>query len=187
MSKTHTQIVEEVEDLLEIENKILLKEKLVKILEENDKLKTRIIELESSLDDEQIYVIETDISPESPSGIEISKNGNTSDHDDSNTIDGLNIFENPKEENKSTGPSCWNCEGSHSLRECTEKRNFAKINAKREEFMKSKKTSSSRYFKGAAELENIQPGLPSEKLRQALGNLNSVSSKENRLLRPTVD
>ena len=187
MSKTHTQIVEEVDDLLEIENKILLKEKLVKILEENDKLKTRIIELESSLDDEQIYVIETDISPESPSGIEISKNGNTSDHDDSNTIDGLNIFENPKEENKSTGPSCWNCEGSHSLRECTEKRNFAKINAKREEFMKSKKTSSSRYFKGAAELENIQPGLPSEKLRQALGNLNSVSSKENRLLRPTVD
>ena len=52
MSKTHTQIVEEVEDLLEIENKILLKEKLVKILEENDKLKIRIIEL---------YVIETNI------------------------------------------------------------------------------------------------------------------------------
>ena len=175
MSKTHTQIVEEVDDLLEIENKILLKEKLVKILEENDKLKTRIIELESSLDDEQIYVIETDISPESPSGIEISKNGNTSDHDDSNTIDGLNIFENPKEENKKSAgnSSCWNCGGScASFRDCPEPKNHARINAKREEFMKSKKTSSSRYFLGA-EMDgsgNIQPGLPSEKLRKALGN-----------------
>ena len=180
MSKTQAEIMEEVDDLLEIENKILLKEKLVKIMEENDKLKTRIIELESSLDDEQIYVIETDISPESPTATteneNSNKNGNTSDHDDgNNTIDGLNIFENPKEkENKSSGNnSCWNCESKeHSLRECPEKRNFAKINAKREEFMKSKKTSSSRYFKGA-EIDgsgSIQPGLPSEKLRKALGN-----------------
>ena len=34
------------------------------MLEENDKLKRRTIELESSLDDGQIYVNEADISPE---------------------------------------------------------------------------------------------------------------------------
>ena len=34
------------------------------MLEENDKLKRRIIELESSLDDGQIYVNEAHISPE---------------------------------------------------------------------------------------------------------------------------
>ena len=176
MSKTHSQIVEEVDNLLKIEDEIVLKEKLVKIIEENDKLKSRIIELESSLDDGQTYVIETDISPESPSTeIENSnRNGNTSDHDN-NTIDGLNIFENPKEENKksSGNGSCWNCGGScASFRDCPEPKNHARINAKREEFMKSKKTSSSRYFLGA-EMDgsgNIQPGLPSEKLRKALGN-----------------
>ena len=111
MSKTHSQIVEEVDDLLKIEDEIVLKEKLVKIIEENDKLKSRIIELESSLDDGQTYVIETDISPESPSTeIENSnRNGNTSDHDN-NTIDGLNIFENPKEESKkSTGSKIKTC------------------------------------------------------------------------------
>ena len=42
----------------------MLKEKLIEMLEENEKLKRRTIELESSLDDGQIYVNEADISPE---------------------------------------------------------------------------------------------------------------------------
>ena len=42
----------------------MLREKLIEMLEENEKLKRRTIELESSLDDGQIYVNEADISPE---------------------------------------------------------------------------------------------------------------------------
>ena len=72
---------------MNIENKILLKEKLVEMLEENEKLKRRTIELET-------YVIETDILPES-STENLTKG--TSDHE--NTIfDDMKIFENSKEE-----------------------------------------------------------------------------------------
>ena len=56
----------------------MLKEKLIEMLEENEKLRRRTIELESSLDDGQIYVNEADISQEISTEIffENSNSGN---------------------------------------------------------------------------------------------------------------
>ena len=85
----------------------------------------------------------------------------------------MSIFEDPTskddEKPKSNRNACWNCGGSHGLRDCKEVKNYAKINAAREEFQKSKKVSSSRYFKESGLDVDVQPGLPSEKLQAALG------------------
>ncbi|XP_055530399.1 zinc finger CCHC domain-containing protein 8 homolog [Wyeomyia smithii] len=62
--------------------------------------------------------------------------------------------------------NCWNCEGDHSLRDCKEPRNFARINKMKQEYMKR----TDRYH---VDLEqkygHIVPGRMSSQLRQALG------------------
>ncbi|XP_058831478.1 zinc finger CCHC domain-containing protein 8 homolog [Topomyia yanbarensis] len=61
---------------------------------------------------------------------------------------------------------CWNCEGDHGLRDCTEPRNFARISKMKQEFMKR----TDRYH---VDLEqkygHIVPGRLTDGLRQALG------------------
>uniref|UniRef100_A0A182NLY6 PSP proline-rich domain-containing protein n=1 Tax=Anopheles dirus TaxID=7168 RepID=A0A182NLY6_9DIPT len=65
-----------------------------------------------------------------------------------------------------TKQTCWNCEGEHSLKDCKEPRNYARIRQKKEEFQKK----ADRYH---ADLEqrygHLQPGHISTALRDALG------------------
>ncbi|XP_050074095.1 zinc finger CCHC domain-containing protein 8 homolog [Anopheles maculipalpis] len=62
--------------------------------------------------------------------------------------------------------TCWNCAGSHALKECKEPRNYVRIRQKKEEFQKK----NERYH---ADLEqkygHIRPGHLSLELRNALG------------------
>uniref|UniRef100_A0A182YFQ8 PSP domain-containing protein n=1 Tax=Anopheles stephensi TaxID=30069 RepID=A0A182YFQ8_ANOST len=62
--------------------------------------------------------------------------------------------------------TCWNCEGSHALKDCKQPRNYVRIRQKKEEFQKK----CERYH---ADLEqkygHIRPGHLSLELRNALG------------------
>ena len=168
---------DQVNELIRIQDKNVLKEKLLELLEENRKLKERVFELEDTLDGGSIYMIDCD--PDNEKEEASNKNEenitNGSNIDTSlATCDGyVSIFEDPTskddEKPKSNRNACWNCGGSHGLRDCKEVKNYAKINAAREEFQKSKKVSSSRYFKESGLDVDVQPGLPSEKLQAALG------------------
>ena len=170
MNGVEDSFTEEVDAILAIQDKSTLKSKLTTLLKENHELKERVKELEDTLDGGEIYMI--DSVPE-----EESNDRNQSRHDQNGglaTCDGfLSIFDSPKdqkEEKSKGGGTCWNCGGSHGLRDCKEERNHARINANREEFMKSKKTNtSSRYFKNAEFDVDVQPGLPNVKLQRALG------------------
>ena len=81
------------------------------------------------------------------------------------------IFPEPPVEDKTRvkGNACWNCDkDDHSLRDCKEPRNPQKINAKRRE--QQKKVSNVRYHVDEAQkFGHVKPGLPSKKLRRALG------------------
>ena len=72
--------------------------------------------------------------------------------------------------------TCFNCDGDHSLNECTKRRDLARISMKRKEFMESKTYSSdSRYHQDQAKFEQYQhfkPGVISDELRKALNLAN---------------
>ena len=162
---------EEVDSILAIQDKSMLKSKLTTLLKENHELKERVKELEDTLDGGEIYMI--DSIPEEESNERTSSHSRSDQNGSLATCDGLSIFDEPKDQEKSKGGgNCWNCGGNCSnWRDCPLERNHARINAKREEFMKSKKTmTSSRYFKGTEfDVDGVQPGLPNERLQRALG------------------
>lgn len=73
-----------------------------------------------------------------------------------------------KDEDDKPKGVCWNCAGNHSLRECTEPRDYVAINKARKEFQQSNK--SERYHLEADQkFSQFMPGKISESLRQALG------------------
>ncbi|XP_055603498.1 zinc finger CCHC domain-containing protein 8 homolog [Uranotaenia lowii] len=61
---------------------------------------------------------------------------------------------------------CWNCDGDHSIRDCKEPKNYAKISKMKQEFMKK----NERYHLDMEQkFGHITPGRLSDELRQALG------------------
>lgn len=61
--------------------------------------------------------------------------------------------------------TCFNCDGSHSLRDCPEPRNMKKINKARNDYNKK----DQRYHEDAENKEGMVPGKISDDLRAALG------------------
>jgi zinc finger CCHC domain-containing protein 8 len=65
--------------------------------------------------------------------------------------------------------SCFNCDGDHRLNECPKRRDLARINLKRREFLGTKTfTSESRYHEMKREYQHLKPGVISSTLQEAL-------------------
>ncbi|KAK5644889.1 hypothetical protein RI129_006189 [Pyrocoelia pectoralis] len=72
---------------------------------------------------------------------------------------------------KGTSNMCFNCDGAHNLRDCTQPKNHFKINAARQKFKPQNKTNFyMRYhLKCDQRFEDFKPGKISSKLQEALG------------------
>ena len=82
------------------------------------------------------------------------------------------LFSEPPVEDKTRvkGNACWNCDkDDHSLRDCKEPRNQQKINTKRREQQRRQANNVRYHLDEAQKFEKLTPGLPSEKLRRAMG------------------
>ena len=67
---------------------------------------------------------------------------------------------------------CFNCDGDHRLNDCTKRRDLARINTKRRQFLEGKATNESRYHEEQTKLkqyQHLKPGIISNELREALG------------------
>lgn len=63
---------------------------------------------------------------------------------------------------------CFNCDGEHSIKDCTKPRNFAKIRANRQRFS-SGKTAERYHIDVEQKFAKYQPGVLSNDLRNAMG------------------
>lgn len=63
---------------------------------------------------------------------------------------------------------CFNCDGAHAIKDCTEPKNFAKIRANRQRFS-SGKTAERYHIDTEQKYDKFQPGTISKELQQALG------------------
>ena len=68
---------------------------------------------------------------------------------------------------------CFNCDGDHRLNDCTKRRDLARINTKRRQFLEGKASyNESRYHEEQTKLkqyQHLKPGIISNELREALG------------------
>ena len=156
----------ELEKLLSIEDKTQLRTELLKILEENQNLREKIAELEENSKND--FMIDTIPIQEEDEQHETQIRYNSS-------LEVLTIPTPNEEKNDSKrrvkGNSCWNCDkDDHSIKDCKEPRNPSKISKNRREFLKNQPASNVRYhIEEAQKFSHLTPGLPSKKLRSALG------------------
>ena len=159
-----------VDNLLKISDPATLRQKLLDLVTEVRTLKERVTELE--LQGNEDFCIETcpmdviDLEDQKSSSIEYNKE---SDHQ---VLSVSKTTEDAIPKTKVPGNKCWNCDSEgHSLRECKEKRNPVKININRQLHAKnSPKLSNTRYHVDEPQrFGHLKPGLPSKKLRKALG------------------
>ena len=151
-----------------IEGQTALREKLLELVTQVRTLKERVAELE--LEGNEKFCIETcpmDADDQAEQSFSIDYSPNTSE-----VLTGDKEAEEDIPKNKVPGQKCWNCDKEGcSLRECKEPRNQARINANRQVHnQKNARLSNTRYHVDEPQrFGHLRPGLPSKKLRAALG------------------
>ncbi|XP_023336104.1 zinc finger CCHC domain-containing protein 8 homolog [Eurytemora carolleeae] len=164
------ELEEQVNDLVEIRKKDVLKKNLMNIVRENLELKQKIKILESKLENQTsnddsynlLFRIDVDGDEEVPSP------------QSTNLQTGLILTDSQEEvvdeEPKKGGNKCFNCLGDHMMFDCPNPRDQKEINKNKKEFaMKTAMFNKNRYHVDEPQkFGHLQPGLPSSKLREAL-------------------
>jgi len=162
-----------VEDLLSIKNKEILKRNLTVVVKENLTLKRKVKMLETKFESQQqndqhlsFHVDTTGNNDTQADAADILY------HENSELLTGLPEKEEVEEEKK-TRPknTCFNCLGDHMIADCKEPKDQRKIAKNRKEFQKTQVSyNSSRYHEDEPQkFGKLEPGLPSTRLREALG------------------
>ena len=164
------EVEETVEDLLSMKNQEMLKKNLVNIVTENLRNKKKVKILESDLADRKeniSFLIDCDGQDGQEEDSHQSHQSQQRVYSDFTVLGETSEPESPA---ASKGGSCFNCDGSHIVSDCTQPRDEDKIARRRSEMKGSKGPTSARYhLEGGQKFDHLQPGLPSDKLREALG------------------
>lgn len=160
----------EVDELLKIQDKSKLKAAILKLIEENKELKSRLYELElkTSYND---FIIDTAPMTSESDQNEVKIKYSESSVDIMKLSDPKEDEQNSAENSKRVKNPCWNCDqDDHSMRDCPAPRNPQKIAANRKEFQSKQPSMNVRYHVDEPQkFGHLKPGLPSDRLRQALG------------------
>jgi len=163
------EITEIVEDLMTIQNKDVLRRNLVTLVTENITLKKQRKQLQTDLETRKeaanySFQIDCDgAEDEVETECEVVSG------------DGVVLGREVKAEEPGTpvrmGSSCFNCGEGHILSECSQPRDQRRIAKNRREFQANNNSlSSARYHEDEPQkFGHLTPGLPSSKLREALG------------------
>jgi len=163
------------ETLIALEGKDELKQEILKILHEKSRLETRVKELEEIVDNacsSDFMVDNVPMDEDESKDSEIRQSTPSEQQFDEVMTAPLPEGEEPPVEDKTRvkGNACWNCDkDDHSLRDCKEPRNQQKINTKRREQQRRMANNTRYHLDEAQKFEKVKPGLPSEKLRRAMG------------------
>ncbi len=165
----HLDVDLEVTKLMDLEREDLRQE-LVKLIRQQKILTERVKELEELTDLHCSSAFTIDTVPME----ENEDKKQPSIRYSSSTQEVLTIESGQPDEAQSSrvkNNPCWNCEeDTHSMRDCKEPRNPQKISQNRAKFMKNQPISSVRYhIDETQKFGKLKPGLPSMKLRKALG------------------
>ena len=167
------EVEETVEDLLSMKNQEMLKKNLVNIVTENLRNKKKVKILESDLADRKeniSFLIDCDGQDGQEEDSHQSHQSHQSQQRVYSDFTVLGETSEPESPAASKGGSCFNCDGSHIVSECAQPRDEDKIARRRSEMKGSKGPTSARYhLEGGQKFDHLQPGLPSDKLREALG------------------
>lgn len=160
-----------VEDLMCLK-KERLKKDLTVMVRENLVLKKKVKSLESRTESHQKQLqhlsFHVDTEPNDDDISEVDQILYTEGRID--VLTGV-LEEEPVEEEKVSRPknTCFNCLGDHMIAECPEPKDQRRIGKNRKEFM-GNQGSRARYHEDEPQkFAKLEPGLPSEKLRDALG------------------
>jgi len=160
-----------VEDLMCIKKKDVLKRNLTVMVRENLALKKKVKILESRTESHQQQLqhlsFHVDTEPNDDDMNEVDEILYTEGRID--VLTGV-LEEEPQEEKKSRPKNtCFNCLGDHMIADCPEPKDQRKIAKNRKEFM-GNQGSRARYHEDEPQkFAKLEPGLPSDKLREALG------------------
>lgn len=162
------KVLSTVESILKIEERSELRDRIAELVRENVSLKRRVECLE--LEAEKDFCIDT--LPQTEEGDESSSINYHVVEDEANVL--CNVKEEEEStEDKSLRPmknTCWNCGGEHMIADCPEPRNSKEIAKNRREFQRNQPPSGARYHIDEPQrFARLSPGLPSERLRNALG------------------
>ncbi|CAH1987344.1 unnamed protein product [Acanthoscelides obtectus] len=83
-------------------------------------------------------------------------------------IDVCEKNDSAEEDVKVSAQICFNCDGHHSMRDCTVPKNYAKINQSRQQF-KAQKQTVRYHLEEDQKFSHLKPGTISDSLRDALG------------------
>jgi len=165
---------DQVNDLVEIRKKDLLRKNLLNIVRENLTLKQRLKVLESKLaeqstnNDSYNLLFRIDMDGDEIVDTEIVETETNFILTHAQEEDTETVEEAPK---KSGGNKCFNCLGDHMIADCPLPRNPREINKNKKEFQNSSANfNSARYhIDEKQKFGHVRPGLPSDKLQKALG------------------
>ena len=161
------EVQETVDDLISIQNPDIMKRNLTHLVTENIKTKKKLKVLESDLERRGTnFLIDCDGEEETeqtqPEEMILS--------DSVGVLGGKVDCPPSPSSTPSKFGSCFNCEGSHLLSECSEPRDEEKISRRKTEMRNSKPASTPRYhLEERQRFGGLKPGLPSPRLREALG------------------
>jgi len=161
-----------VEDLMCIKNKTILKKNLSVMVRENMNMKKKVKKLESMLESQPQHLsfhVDTQ-----PNDEDCEEEDNILYTEGRQVLTGVVEEEPVKEEVKSKPKNtCFNCLGDHMIADCEDPKDQGKIAKNRKEFLSQQKArigSGARYHEDEPQkFGKLEPGLPSEKLREALG------------------
>lgn len=167
------ELEEQVNDLVEIRKKDILKKNLLNILRENLELKAKLKRAEKKIANQTdrsdhsfntLFTIDNEGDEETePTELMNANAAIILTHSQQD----IAVEEEPK---KTGGNRCFNCLGDHMIAECPQPRNPKEINRnKREHQLKMASFNTARYHVDENQkFGHLRPGLPSQKLRQAL-------------------
>ncbi len=171
-STSVNEIEERLDELRQLQDRDELFDKVKQILEENRNLKLKIDELESNVTND-VFCIDAEPCDDAEELAKVHRY-----HTSGEVMVPRDEAKEKEEAEKANskrgaGNSCWNCDGSHSLVDCQEPRDFARIAKNRKAHMEKRQSmaNSARYHLDEPQkFANLNPGgLPSDKLRKALG------------------
>lgn len=168
-----TELEATVEDLMCIKKKEVLKRNLTVMVRENLALKKKVKILESRSESQQNHIghlsFHVDTEPNDEDIAEVDEILYTEGSVD--VLTGVVEEEQQDEEDKKSKPknTCFNCLGDHMIADCPEPKDYRKINKNRKEFMGSHGSRARYHEDEPQKFAKLEPGLPSDKLREALG------------------
>jgi len=166
------ELEEQVNDLVEIRKKDILKRNLMNIVRENLELKQKVKELEARLQDQTsnddsynlLFRIDNDGDEEDTDNVDIRP----ADHGLILTDSQPQEEEEVVEKKKGGGNKCFNCLGDHMIADCPQPRNPREIQKNKREFQNKSMNAPRYHVDEKQRFGHFKPGLPSDKLRDAL-------------------